>query len=647
MTSGTAGGAENWIARKGRKGYEESVMAEIHEQDQKLQRGIAEGAAADGPHEGAVLLHRYRLDAVLYRSGWGDFWLAEDLGEGAEDGADDVAEELPPVRILALRRDVRRSKRTLRALRDSVAKASRLHFNGLSAARQLFTVGEQYYVLCDPIEGYPLSIVLAHSAEHGRPYEEATRLAASLAQVLDYAHERGVVNANIRPGAVSVWEDGSLADLAGFGIRADLGGGRRTVLGDAREGSGKWLGYLAPEIVSRQWTEDDASDQYALAALMWQVVFGEPPPAGGDPVPPAGAKERLPARALEALRRGLSRKRSARFASCADFARAFGGERVLRRRGIGVMERRAFWRRVGMVALVVLAIGLAAGLAAGIVYGVKLLHDHQGGRVVVHDVAPAAAGGPITEVTVEVEEAAALTDCTETLEEGRNYRALDGMEFVWVPTMHCWVGRFEVTNREYREMEPEHDSGEYEGLTLNEDEQPVVRVRFKEAVAFAAWFDRREHEAGRIPAGYEVRLPETREFVRYAQAGTDREYPWGSRLPPRFGNYADAVLKEQTSGPVQVLENYRDGFVATCPVKASGENDWGLFGVGGNVWETTVKPGDHEAFGGWFGGGFDTGDPTRITTMASYGYLGNARGAVNGIRLVIVPPAATTGGGES
>ncbi len=43
----------------------------------------------------------------------------------------------------------------------------------------------------------------------------------------------------------------------------------------------------------------------------------------------------------------------------------------------------------------------------------------------------------------------------------RNWRSPStGMEFVWIPQMEMWVGKYEVTNEEYRKKEPEHDSGE-------------------------------------------------------------------------------------------------------------------------------------------------------------------------------------------
>lgn len=601
------------------------------------------GVAAGVPREGTILLRRYRLDSVLYTSGWGNVWVAEDLGMENILRERIVQEDAAPVRIVEVRPEVPRSKRSLRSLRASVHEASQLDCPGLSAARQLFAVGGRYYVLCDPICGETLASLLERSEGGCLPYEELKGLATAMGEVLDHAHERGVANANIRPGSVMVWEDGTFAQLSGFGIHARVGLSRRAqgetwgAFGEEDGTRGKLFAYLAPEIAQHRWEEDDASDQYAFAALMWHALFGAPPPAGGDPVPPRGAKDVAPAAALAALRRAMSAAPRSRFASCGDFARAFCGERVTRHRGMGAQERRFLWRRIrGWV------LGIAAAVAAlvaviTIFLVTKIVHDNTGAKVIVQERGPAQAGGPIEETQAAVVGAPPLTDCTEVLEKGRNWRASNGMEFVWIPTMKCWVGRFEVTNGEYRELKPDHNSGKFHDVTLDDDRQPVVKLRFVDTVEFAKWFDEREHAAGRLPEGMEARLPDRSEATAYAQAGDERLYPWGDVLPPRFGNYADAALREETGDPA--LDNYRDSFIGSCPVEYSGENAWGLFGVGGNVWETVTKTSDHSEFGGWHGGGFDTADPAHITTHSVYGYLGNARGTVNGMRLIVAEKA--------
>jgi len=160
-----------------------------------------------------------------------------------------------------------------------------------------------------------------------------------------------------------------------------------------------------------------------------------------------------------------------------------------------------------------------------------------------------------------------------------------GLEFVWISALECWVGRYEVTNAQYRKFRPDHNSPEYEGYSLDGPDQPVTFEHCEDAVAFAAWLTERERRAGRLPQGFRYRLPTGKEWLCFAQCGDSRTYPWGADLPPPgewnyHGQEGAAEDKER-------LSDHNDGYPVTCQVEESGRNDWGLYGVGGNAWECT------------------------------------------------------------
>ena len=158
------------------------------------------------------------------------------------------------------------------------------------------------------------------------------------------------------------------------------------------------------------------------------------------------------------------------------------------------------------------------------------------------------------------------------------------MEFVWIEALKGWVGKYEVTNEEYRRFKADHTSGAYESQSLNGDRQPVVMVSYDDAVSFAAWVNSRSV----LPEGYKARLPDGKEWLTFAQCGDGREYPWGSEWPPPQG--AGNYCGQETKGIAgSMIDGYNDGHPVTCDVGQSGINTWGLYGVGGNVWEWTSE----------------------------------------------------------
>lgn len=159
------------------------------------------------------------------------------------------------------------------------------------------------------------------------------------------------------------------------------------------------------------------------------------------------------------------------------------------------------------------------------------------------------------------------------------------MRFVYIPALKEYIGKYEVSNKEYRCFKASHDSGQHQQLTLNKDDQPVVAVSWNDASAFCAWMTETFGGSQR-----RFRLPTEREWETVAACGKPVEYPWGDGPIPRNWNY----FGRENPEPGQKLDSY-DGSRVSCPVQKSGANAWGLFGVGGNVWEWCEDTDDAES----------------------------------------------------
>ncbi len=162
-------------------------------------------------------------------------------------------------------------------------------------------------------------------------------------------------------------------------------------------------------------------------------------------------------------------------------------------------------------------------------------------------------------------------------------------------TRPFYIGVHEVTNERFRRFRPGHSSGIVARKTLDNDDQPVARVSWEDAVAYCNWLS---DQAG-LPKAYSggelvtpvttgYRLPTEAEWAWAARfaGGRSLKYPWGDAMPPtgRAGNYADVSAAELLD---ERLQDYDDGYAAAAPVGRFAANALGLFDLGGNVAEWT------------------------------------------------------------
>jgi formylglycine-generating enzyme required for sulfatase activity len=154
--------------------------------------------------------------------------------------------------------------------------------------------------------------------------------------------------------------------------------------------------------------------------------------------------------------------------------------------------------------------------------------------------------------------------------------------FMRLKGLDIWGGKYEITNGQYRRYKQDHSSKFREKFSLDAKDQPVVYVSWDEAKAYCKWLNK--NYGDRLPLKCEFRLPAEKEWIAFARCGDNRKYQWGDEMPPKYGNYSDLAAKQKLSN-WRGINNFNDGFVVSCPVEESGANEWGLCGVGGNVWE--------------------------------------------------------------
>jgi len=141
------------------------------------------------------------------------------------------------------------------------------------------------------------------------------------------------------------------------------------------------------------------------------------------------------------------------------------------------------------------------------------------------------------------------------------------------------MGRYEVTNGQYRKFRPGHNSGSYEGNPLNGEDQPVTGVTWYEAAEYAGWLSKL--------SGRRFRLPTEAEWEYAARGERDGRNYWGDDPDAacRNANGADQTAKQQWSD--WTVTECNDGYKVSAPVGRFAANSYGIHDIMGNAWEWT------------------------------------------------------------
>jgi len=151
-----------------------------------------------------------------------------------------------------------------------------------------------------------------------------------------------------------------------------------------------------------------------------------------------------------------------------------------------------------------------------------------------------------------------------------------------------YIGKYEVTNAQFKKFRPQHSSSNYEGLNLDEDRQPAVNVSWEDAVDFARWLSDK--------TGQKYRLPTEAEWEYAARAATKTSRFWGNNPDDacQYANVGDMTAKKRW--PRWTAFFCDDGYVVASPVGSFKPNGFGLYDMLGNAWEWCEDVYDSRAY---------------------------------------------------
>jgi len=265
---------------------------------------------------GSEIAGRYRLDRRLGAGGMSTVFLAFDSVLEREVAAKLLAEHL-----------AEDDGFVARFRREALAAAKLIHPNIV----QVFDSGRdehsgRYYIVMEYVEGQSVADILRERKQ--LPVAYAVEIAAQACNGLDYAHRRGVIHRDVKPGNLIISTD-DVVKLADFGIAKAAEDSRITQIGSVLGTAA----YLSPE---RTRGEDaaESADVYSLGVVLYQMLAGKVPyetgsltelalrQQEGEPDPPSTLNPEVGHALDRAIARALASDPLLRYASALEFKEA-------------------------------------------------------------------------------------------------------------------------------------------------------------------------------------------------------------------------------------------------------------------------------------------------------------------------------------
>ena len=259
-------------------------------------------------------LGRYKITSVLGRGAMGTVYQAHDPLIERE-----VA--IKAISCAGLTRD-EAEEFEQRFFREAKSAGQLTHPN-IVTIHDVGRSGELSYIAMEFLVGHSLRDIL--DTHVSLPVERIVQIAAEIADGLAFAHARGIVHRDIKPGNIMVLDNGSVK-ITDFGI-AQLPSSSLTLIGTAM-GTPK---YMSPEQVNGH-KADGRSDIFSLGAVLYEMLTGRPPFSGaelnailyqvlnGAPPLPSSINPALPPGFDRIVARAMAKDADKRYANAAEMA---------------------------------------------------------------------------------------------------------------------------------------------------------------------------------------------------------------------------------------------------------------------------------------------------------------------------------------
>jgi len=258
---------------------------------------------------------------------FGRYQVLQELGRGAMGivykARDEVLQREVAIKMIALSGSAHERDMHEARFRQEARAAGGLAHPSIITVYDVGREGDVAFIAMELVDGRELRDLIA-SGEIGPA--KAFDIAIQVAEALAFAHERGIVHRDIKPGNIMVLDDGRIK-IMDFGIA-------RLQEPTVKTQTGVLLGspqYMSPEQISGQ-ALDGRADVFSLGVVLYEMLTGIKPFDASDLTqvlfwvvnmpakPPSERRPGLPPVVDFIVAKALKKKADERFAGAAEFA---------------------------------------------------------------------------------------------------------------------------------------------------------------------------------------------------------------------------------------------------------------------------------------------------------------------------------------
>jgi len=274
---------------------------------------------------GSVIRERFVLESLLGRGGMGIVFAALDRRK------EEARDPNPHIAIKILNADFRSHPDALIALQREARKAQTLAHPNVVTVFDFDRDGASVYMTMERLRGRSLDAITREARGRGIGREAALPIIRGIAEGLAYAHRKGIVHSDLKPGNVFVLEDGT-PKILDFGIARAVPSAAAAEKDTFDAGSlGAYTEAYATEEMVAGVDPHPADDVYALGLIAYELLTGQHPyqrhsaPAARDKGLKPVTIKILKHREWRALENALAFQRAPRPTDAAEFLKQFFG----------------------------------------------------------------------------------------------------------------------------------------------------------------------------------------------------------------------------------------------------------------------------------------------------------------------------------